>query len=282
MMVEAGGTEKAWTYYEAGAPKVTEAVIAEGLEACKTWIRESIELQTASWWPRPACRAPLEWVSQLDYADEIAESVARDRREPARRRRTRSPTRPSATPPTTRSRPRSSASSRSRAPSSRAATARSRRRSSTLTKTVIRRRVVERRRAHRRPRPDRPPPGVRRGRHPPDRARLGPVPAGRDPGAQRPDARHAEDGPDARHARHRDQEALHAPLQHAALRQRRDRPHGWHQAPRDRPRPARRAGPAAGRAEQGGVALRPAPRVRGAVVQRLHLDGVGVRVVACR
>ena len=45
MMVEAGGTEKAWSYYEAGAPKVTEAVIAEGLEACKTWIRESIELQ---------------------------------------------------------------------------------------------------------------------------------------------------------------------------------------------------------------------------------------------
>ena len=29
MMVEAGGTEKAWSYYEAGAPKVTEAVIAE-------------------------------------------------------------------------------------------------------------------------------------------------------------------------------------------------------------------------------------------------------------
>ena len=35
MMVEAGGTEKAWSYYEAGAPKVTEEVIAEGLEASK-------------------------------------------------------------------------------------------------------------------------------------------------------------------------------------------------------------------------------------------------------
>ena len=45
MMVEAGGTEKAWDHYEDGAPKVTEEVIADGLEACKVWIKESIELQ---------------------------------------------------------------------------------------------------------------------------------------------------------------------------------------------------------------------------------------------
>ncbi len=45
MMVEAGGTEKAWSFYAAGAPKVTEEVIAEGLEAAKTWIKESIDLQ---------------------------------------------------------------------------------------------------------------------------------------------------------------------------------------------------------------------------------------------
>ena len=45
MMVEAGGTEKAFEYFDAGAPKVTEEVIAGGLEAAKTWIRESIELQ---------------------------------------------------------------------------------------------------------------------------------------------------------------------------------------------------------------------------------------------
>src|SRR5688572_24787329 len=42
MMVEASGTEKAWTYYEEGAPKVTEEAIAAGLEAAKTWIKESI------------------------------------------------------------------------------------------------------------------------------------------------------------------------------------------------------------------------------------------------
>src|SRR6478736_2760051 len=45
MMVEAGGTERAYSYYENGAPKVTEEVIAQGLEECKTWIRESIDLQ---------------------------------------------------------------------------------------------------------------------------------------------------------------------------------------------------------------------------------------------
>ena len=31
MMVEAGGTERSWEYYESGAPKVTEEVLAEGL-----------------------------------------------------------------------------------------------------------------------------------------------------------------------------------------------------------------------------------------------------------
>ena len=35
MMVEAGGTEKSFTYYEAGAPKVDELVIAGGLDASK-------------------------------------------------------------------------------------------------------------------------------------------------------------------------------------------------------------------------------------------------------
>jgi polyribonucleotide nucleotidyltransferase len=47
MMVEAGGTEKAFEFFGDGAPLVTEEVIAGGLEAAKTWIRESIELQRA-------------------------------------------------------------------------------------------------------------------------------------------------------------------------------------------------------------------------------------------
>ena len=45
MMVEAGGTEKSFTYYAEGAPKVDEQVLADGLEACKVWIKESIALQ---------------------------------------------------------------------------------------------------------------------------------------------------------------------------------------------------------------------------------------------
>jgi polyribonucleotide nucleotidyltransferase len=45
MMVEAGGTKDSWRFYESGTPKVTEEVLARGLEAAKTWIRESIELQ---------------------------------------------------------------------------------------------------------------------------------------------------------------------------------------------------------------------------------------------
>ena len=45
MMVEAGGTEKSFAYYADGAPKVDEAVLAGGLEACKVWIKESIGLQ---------------------------------------------------------------------------------------------------------------------------------------------------------------------------------------------------------------------------------------------
>jgi polyribonucleotide nucleotidyltransferase len=70
MMVEAGGTEHAWTYYEAGAPKVTEEVIAEGLEASKTWIRESIELQRELV-AKVGAREALPWVPQVDYAPEV-------------------------------------------------------------------------------------------------------------------------------------------------------------------------------------------------------------------
>src|SRR5690606_20545439 len=66
---------KAWSYYEDGAPKVTEAVIAEGLGKCKTWIGESIALQREL--VEKAGVAPaLVWESQLDYDDAIADAVA--------------------------------------------------------------------------------------------------------------------------------------------------------------------------------------------------------------
>ncbi|MBW3574417.1 MAG: polyribonucleotide nucleotidyltransferase [Actinobacteria bacterium] len=76
MMVEAGGTEDAGRLYAEGAPLVTEDVIAGGLEAAKTWIRESIELQdelVAAAGTRP----PLAYEPQHDYTDEVLELVAK-------------------------------------------------------------------------------------------------------------------------------------------------------------------------------------------------------------
>ncbi|HVM64956.1 MAG TPA: polyribonucleotide nucleotidyltransferase [Acidimicrobiales bacterium] len=81
MMVEAGGTEHAWTYYEAGAPKVTEDVIAQGLEASKEWIRESIDLQRQLL-DKVGVREQLPWAPQVDYAPEVfarVEAVGTDR-----------------------------------------------------------------------------------------------------------------------------------------------------------------------------------------------------------
>ncbi|MEY3657017.1 MAG: polyribonucleotide nucleotidyltransferase [Actinomycetota bacterium] len=78
MMVEAGGTEKAFDFYADGAPKVTEQVIADGLEASKTWIKESIGLQrqlVASVIATRGPIAPLEYTPVLDYTDEVFAAV---------------------------------------------------------------------------------------------------------------------------------------------------------------------------------------------------------------
>ncbi len=77
MMVEAGGTEKAWDHYEAGAPKVTEEVIADGLTACKVWIKESIDLQAQLVELVKAGRGitPLAFTPVLDYQDDVKTAV---------------------------------------------------------------------------------------------------------------------------------------------------------------------------------------------------------------
>ncbi len=69
MMVEAGGTEKSWSYYEEGAPKVTEEVLAEGLEASKTWIRESINLQRELVAAYVAVRGPIVTIPYSTFSD---------------------------------------------------------------------------------------------------------------------------------------------------------------------------------------------------------------------
>src|SRR3954453_6014484 len=70
MMVEAGGTEKAWDYYQDGAPKVTEEVIAQGLEEAKTWIRESIDMQRQLV-QKAGVHDPIPFEAQADYGDDV-------------------------------------------------------------------------------------------------------------------------------------------------------------------------------------------------------------------
>ena len=74
MMVEAGGTETAWASYEDGAPKVTEEVIADGLEACKTWIKESIALQHELV-KVAGSRPPMSYTPVVDYGDDVWTAV---------------------------------------------------------------------------------------------------------------------------------------------------------------------------------------------------------------
>jgi polyribonucleotide nucleotidyltransferase len=79
MMVEAGGTSKSFNYYEAGAPKVDEAALAKGLEASKTWIKESIALQRQLVASVIATHGPIvtmEYTPTVDYGDDVMEAVS--------------------------------------------------------------------------------------------------------------------------------------------------------------------------------------------------------------
>ncbi|HEY7949091.1 MAG TPA: polyribonucleotide nucleotidyltransferase [Acidimicrobiales bacterium] len=75
MMVEAGGTEKSWGYYEAGTPRVTEEVLNQGLEAAKTWIRESIELQRELV-AKAGKKPTIAYTLFVDYEDDVYQQVA--------------------------------------------------------------------------------------------------------------------------------------------------------------------------------------------------------------
>src|SRR5579875_457582 len=79
MMVEANGTEGSWDLYAQGAPRVTEEVLADGLEAAKRWIRESIVLQRRLVEEFVAQRGPIEQIafeSFSDYGTDVFERVA--------------------------------------------------------------------------------------------------------------------------------------------------------------------------------------------------------------
>ena len=78
MMVEAGGSENAFDDYDDGAKKVTEEVLADGLDACKVWIKESIALQrqlVASVIATDGPITPMKWTPVLDYTPEIFAAV---------------------------------------------------------------------------------------------------------------------------------------------------------------------------------------------------------------
>jgi polyribonucleotide nucleotidyltransferase len=80
MMVEAGGTEATWDLYEAGAPKVDEDVLAEGLEWSKQWINASIDLQLELVSAVEAAHgpiAPIPFDVHVDYHDDVFDSVSR-------------------------------------------------------------------------------------------------------------------------------------------------------------------------------------------------------------
>ena len=134
--------------------------------------------------------------------------------------------------------------------------------------------------AHRRPRPEDGPPDRLGSRRPAAHPRLGAVHPRRDAGAGRRHARHRRGRAVCRRADRHVQGELPAPLQLPALFGRRDRPHGFAGPPRDRPRQARLARHPSDAAGRRAVPLHAARRLRDHRVQRLVLDGDGLRHLA--
>ena len=285
MMVEAGGTDATWRLYEAGAPKVTEDVIAAGIEFSKQWIKASSDLQLELVSKVQEAHGPIatiEYAERVDYQPDAFDAVAdavRDETSTAMQiadkhdRNLRLDEIESAIT--------AELVGSDDAPGAFAGRGGELRKAfRSLQKQVVRSRIVN--------------DGMRiDGRGLADLRQIsadvgiiptahgtGPLPARRDPGAQRRDARHAPHGADARHDRHRRPQALHAPLQLPAVLDRRDRSSGFAEASRDRPRRARRAGARPGAPRQDRVGLHDARRLRRARIERLHVDGVGLRLDA--
>ncbi len=208
--------ERSWDYYQDGAPKVDEAVLADGLDAAKGWIRDAIDLQEELM-AKVGTKDTMEYSTVADYSDEISERGEPPPGVSASRPPRPSPTRPSARPP----RPRPSRhwlpSCPPGSPRSKTPIARSRRLSARSPRRSCARRIVEEgvRIDGRGPR--RHPAALVRGRGAAHCPRLGPVPAGRDPGPQRHHPGHGPHGPDDRHDRSGHPQALHAPLQLPAV-----------------------------------------------------------------
>jgi polyribonucleotide nucleotidyltransferase len=78
MMVEAGGTESTYELYEQGAPRITEELIADGLEASKRWIAASIDLQVELRAAYEEAHGPIEPIPydvHKDYDEDVYAAV---------------------------------------------------------------------------------------------------------------------------------------------------------------------------------------------------------------
>ena len=134
----------------------------------------------------------------------------------------------------------------------------------------------------RRSRPGGDPPDRVRGGRQPAHARLGALPAWPDADHVAADARHREGGSAHRRPLPRGGASVHAPLQLPAVLGRGDGVHARPEAPRHRPRRARAAGARAGDPDPGRVPVHDPHRLGDARVERLVVDGLGLRLDARR
>ena len=149
-------------------------------------------------------------------------------------------------------------------------------------KDLVRKKIaVEKRRPDGRGNEDIRPINVR-GRHQPALARLRPVHARPDAGAQLAHPRHRQGGPAHRRPVARAGPPLHAPLQLPALLGRGDGLHARPEAARHRPRRPRPAGAPGDDPAHRGLPVHDPHRLGDARVERLVVDGLGLRLDARR
>ena len=211
MMVEAEATENSIELIAGGAVKPTEEVVAAGLEAAKPFIAELCRAQSelASHAAKPTAHFPVF----LDYQDDVLEAVTAEVSEPLAA---------ALTIADKQEREAELDRLKDAAKASLAGRVRGPRQRDQPGLPVADQEAgppadPARQGPHRRPRPGRHPHAVCRGRGRAARARLGAVPARRDPDHGHHHAEHAGHGAEARHALARAHQALHAQLQLPAV-----------------------------------------------------------------
>ena len=217
MMVEAEATEGSWELIRSGATKPDEAVVAQGLEASKPFLTPLIKAQQSL--AAQSAKAIQEFPLFPPYT---RRGLQRRRRARLRRAQGRLPDRRQDRAPERGRRPQGARQDRDQRQgrgrrAERRRAAHGERRLQVGQQEDHAHPRPHRGHPHRRPRPDRHPCARRRGAGHPARARLGDLPARRDPDPGCHHAEHAQDGAADRLAEPRHQEALPAPLQLPAL-----------------------------------------------------------------